>query len=113
MHQGFPVFIYFREDCKYISSVPLNLVSPDHIGGAPLKTFYDVLQDVQAMDEATFKRLGEDPACLVAILQRELLLSWHDLANRLQNDLEHLVSFLEYVRCFNMSVTPRRPCRTI
>lgn len=93
-HQGLPVFICFREDCQHISSVKLDLQSSDRLGGAPHRTFYEVLQEVQTADQDTFKGLGEDPACLVAILQRELLHSWHDVANRLQNDLEHLDDLL-------------------
>ena len=112
-HDDLPVFVCFREACQNISSVPLQHNSSDRIGGAPHRTFYEVLQEVQATDRDTFKGLHEDPACFIAILQRELLLSWHDLANRLQNDLEHLVGFLEYIRCLNMPVTPLCACRTI
>src|ERR1700691_6011550 len=105
-HNSLPVLVCFREDCQHISSVQLKHHPSDRIGGAPHKTFYEVLQEVQSTERDIFKGMREDPVCLIAILQRELLLSWHDLANRLQNDLEHLVGFLEYIRCLNMPVTP-------
>jgi hypothetical protein len=94
-HNDLPVFIYFCEDCRHISSsVKLSLDPADRIVH---KTFYENLQEALASDKDTFKELGEDPVILIAIIQTNIMLSWHHLAHRLQTDLEELVSLLEYI----------------
>ena len=90
---GIPFFIYFREDCEHIMSVQLNPDPSYHFRCDPHKLLYDVLQQTQAMETDTFERLAEDPFRLVAMIETQLMLTWHHLATRLQNDLETLVSF--------------------
>ncbi|KIM72370.1 hypothetical protein PILCRDRAFT_16193 [Piloderma croceum F 1598] len=95
-HNDLPVFIHFREDCQHISSLQLKRDPADRIAGIFGKTFYEKLQAALATDKDTYKGLGEDPICLVAMIQSELMLSWHHLAQRLQNDLEKLDNRLNY-----------------